>query len=130
MIHYEVSILRLVKHVNIVQLIEDFDYKDHIFLVMELVKVRVLLKNKKSLFIIFDIDFVKLKFKIKFKALIYIPGLPKVSLIMQNVLNFLSITFYCIKFPFFHWWCSFLEYVLFDHIYIFSFRKIQLQKKF
>jgi len=39
MIHTEVSILRCLKHSNIVQLIEDFETTDELFLVMELVTV-------------------------------------------------------------------------------------------
>lgn len=39
MIASEVAILRRVRHPNIVQLIEDFDYKNELYLVMELVKV-------------------------------------------------------------------------------------------
>ncbi len=39
MIQSEVAILRHVRHVNIVQLIEEFDYENHLYLVMELVKV-------------------------------------------------------------------------------------------
>uniref|UniRef100_T1E1B8 non-specific serine/threonine protein kinase n=1 Tax=Cupiennius salei TaxID=6928 RepID=T1E1B8_CUPSA len=38
MIQSEVAILRHVRHVNIVQLIEEFDYENHLYLVMELVK--------------------------------------------------------------------------------------------
>ena len=41
MIENEVSILRMVQHPNIIRLIEDFDTQDELFLVMELVKVRV-----------------------------------------------------------------------------------------
>jgi doublecortin-like kinase 1/2 len=39
MIASEVAILRKVKHQNIIQLIEDFDYTNELYLVMELVKV-------------------------------------------------------------------------------------------
>ncbi len=39
MIASEVAILRKVKHSNIIQLIEDFDYTNELYLVMELVKV-------------------------------------------------------------------------------------------
>lgn len=40
MIQSEVSILRHVRHVNIVQLIEEYDFENDLFLIMELVKVR------------------------------------------------------------------------------------------
>lgn len=43
MIQNEVSILRRVKHPNIVLLIEEMDVPTELYLVMELVKVRVLL---------------------------------------------------------------------------------------
>ena len=39
MIENEVSILRRVKHVNIIALIEEFETNDELYLVMELVKV-------------------------------------------------------------------------------------------
>lgn len=39
MIHNEVHILRRVSHMNIVQLIEEYDFKNDLYLVMELVKV-------------------------------------------------------------------------------------------
>ena len=39
MIASEVAILRKVKHTNIIQLIDDFDYANELYLVMELVKV-------------------------------------------------------------------------------------------
>lgn len=39
MIASEVAILRKVKHKNIIQLIDDFDYTNELYLVMELVKV-------------------------------------------------------------------------------------------
>ena len=40
MIENEVSILRRVKHVNIIALIEEFETSEELYLVMELVKVR------------------------------------------------------------------------------------------
>ena len=40
MIENEITILRRVKHQNIVELIEEYETQKEIFLVMELVKVR------------------------------------------------------------------------------------------
>jgi serine/threonine protein kinase len=40
MIENEVSILRKVDHPNIILLVDEFDTKDELFLVMELVRVR------------------------------------------------------------------------------------------
>lgn len=45
MIQNEVSILRRVKHPNIVLLIEEMDVPTELYLVMELVKVRILEKE-------------------------------------------------------------------------------------
>ena len=42
MIENEVSILRNLHHANIIQLIEDYDTSDSLFMVMELVMVSVL----------------------------------------------------------------------------------------
>ena len=39
MIENEVSILRRVRHPNIIQLVEEFDFPSELYLVMELVKV-------------------------------------------------------------------------------------------
>ena len=39
MIENEVSILRLVKHPNIIELVEEYDTPHELYLVMELVKV-------------------------------------------------------------------------------------------
>ena len=41
MVENEISILRRVKHKNIVELIEEYETPKEIFLVMELVKVRI-----------------------------------------------------------------------------------------
>ena len=41
MVENEISILRRVKHKNIVELIEEYETTKEIFLVMELVKVRI-----------------------------------------------------------------------------------------
>ena len=41
MVENEISILRRVKHKNIVELIEEYETPKEIFLVMELVKVRL-----------------------------------------------------------------------------------------
>lgn len=41
MVENEISILRRVKHKNIVELIEEYETTKEIFLVMELVKVRM-----------------------------------------------------------------------------------------
>lgn len=43
MIESEVAILRRVKHINIVQLIEEFDFDNELYLVMELVKVNLVI---------------------------------------------------------------------------------------
>ena len=49
MIENEVSILRRVKHINIISLVEEFDTHDELYLVMELVRVRNILNiNKKK----------------------------------------------------------------------------------
>ena len=45
MIENEVSILRRVKHTNIIQLIEEYETPDELYLVMELVKVGTGLHN-------------------------------------------------------------------------------------
>ena len=42
MVENEISILRRVKHKNIVELIEEYETPKEIFLVMELVKVRII----------------------------------------------------------------------------------------
>ena len=41
MIENEVSILRRVKHINIISLLEEFDTNDELYLVMELVRVSI-----------------------------------------------------------------------------------------
>ena len=49
MIENEVSILRRVKHINIISLVEEFDTHDELYLVMELVRVStILITNKKK----------------------------------------------------------------------------------
>ena len=48
MIQNEVSILRRVKHPNIVLLIEEMDVPTELYLVMELVKVRILERERKQ----------------------------------------------------------------------------------
>jgi hypothetical protein len=53
MIDNEVSILRQVKHPNIIQLLEEFDTRDKLYLVMELVRVR----HTENVFIFQGINF-------------------------------------------------------------------------
>ena len=45
MVENEISILRRVKHKNIVELIEEYETPKEIFLVMELVKVSITYRN-------------------------------------------------------------------------------------
>lgn len=62
MIHNEVHILRQVSHMNIVQLIEEYDFKNDLYLVMELVKVSCILNSYLLLFVM--ITFSEDEFKL------------------------------------------------------------------